>query len=81
MKQLHQLTDRAEQKMHYTLPNGKRLLIVTADGRIIHSYQRWPNESWEPIDPQILRFTLPGLVSETFSADTEAREITECLVA
>jgi hypothetical protein len=64
MKQLHQLTDRVQQKVHYDLPNGKRLLVVTTDGRIIHSYQRWPNKSWEPIDPQTLRYTLPGLVSE-----------------
>jgi hypothetical protein len=47
-----------------TLPNGKQLKILATDGRIEQALHRWPSGSWTPIDPRILAFTLPRLVSE-----------------
>lgn len=42
----------------YWLPNGKQVLRLVTDQRT-QCYQRWPDQPWEPMDPQILRFTLP----------------------
>ena len=50
--------------MKYRLPNGKQVLQLVTDQRT-RSYQRWPGQPWEPIDPQIFRFThLRGVAVE-----------------
>jgi len=64
MEKLRQERGSALQVTRYTLANGKQVSILATDKRV-RCYQRWPNSPWEPIDPEILRFTPPvGIVAE-----------------
>jgi len=56
MKILHQYKDGTLQVMKYTLPNGKEVALLVTDKRIC-CYQHWPDNPWEPFDPEILLFT------------------------
>lgn len=58
MKELYQQRDGILQIIKHILPNGKQVLLLINAKQII-SYERWPDSPWEPIDPRILKFTLP----------------------